>query len=212
LRGGRPPAAPSLDGAGGTGRLEGLGGADTLIGGLGTNDATFGGEGNDTIMLRDGLVDACPSGGAGVNTFDLDLVDQTITFGIRFAFPRCLFIFPRFPQLQAEVIGAVDEGPNVRMSVPPPALRTAGVRVRLACPAALRKPCAGRLRVFTYRGTRALGSVTYSVPPGRVRAVVVPLDAEAREIAPAAVALRVVSVEKGRLGPKTSIRFVPLGG
>ena len=65
----------TLDGAGGTDRLEGLGGADTLIGGLGTNDATFGGEGDDTIMLRDGLVNACPSGGSGTNTEDVDLID-----------------------------------------------------------------------------------------------------------------------------------------
>ena len=50
----------TLDGAGGTDRLEGLGGGDTLIGGLGTNDATFGGEGDDTIMLRDGLVRRVP--------------------------------------------------------------------------------------------------------------------------------------------------------
>ena len=41
-----------------------------------------------------------------------------------------------------------------------------------------------------------------------------PLDAEAREAALAARALRVVSVEKGRskLGPKTTIRFVPPRG
>lgn len=203
-------AADTLDGAGGTDRLEGLGGPDTLIGGLGTNDATFGGEGDDAIMLRDGLVDACPNGGAGVNSFDLDLVDQTIRFGVGLTLPRCRSIFPRFPQLQsAVVIGAVNEGANVRMTVPPPAVRAAGVRVRLACPAALRRPCAGSLRVFTSRGTRPLGRTAYSVRPGRARIVVVPLAAEAREAALAARALRVVSVERGRLGPKTTIRFAP---
>jgi hypothetical protein len=206
--------ANTLDGAGGTDRLEGLGDADTLIGGLGTNDATFGGEGDDAIMLRDGLVDACPSGGPGVNTFDLDLVDQNINFGARFTFPRCLFLVARFPQLQSAVtIGALNEGPNLRMTVPPPAVREAGVRVRLACPAALTTPCAGRLSVFTYRGRRALGRLGYSVRPGRAKAVSVPLGDEARQAALATPALRIASVEKGRsrLGPKTTIRFVPPG-
>ena len=204
----------TLDGAGGTDRLEGLGGGDTLIGGLGTNDATFGGEGDDTIMLRDGLVNACPSGGSGTNTQDVDLIDLNRIIGPA-SIPRCISLI-RAPFLPRDIIvgGAVDEGPNVRMSVPPPAVRDAGVRVRLACPAALRKPCAGSLRVFTFRGTSPLGRIAYSVRPGRARAVVVPLDAEAREAALAARALRIVSVEKGRskLGPKTTIRFVPPRG
>jgi hypothetical protein len=83
--------------------------------------------------------------------------------------------------------------------------------VRLACPAALRKPCAGPLRVFALGGTSALGSIDYSIPPGRVAAVVVPLDAAARRAALSSKALRIVSVEKGRspLGPKTTILVVP---
>lgn len=200
----------TLDGAGGTDRLDGLGGDDTLIGGPGTNDATFGGPGNDAILLRDGLVDACPNGGAGTNTLDLDLVDLGLVIGRTFI-PRCILV--RSPSLIPRDIllgGAVDEGPNVRMTVPPPAVRRAGVRVRLACPAALRKPCAGPLRVFTLRGTRALGSIAYSIRPGRARVLFVPLDARARTAALAARALRIVSVERGRskLGPKTTIRFV----
>jgi Ca2+-binding RTX toxin-like protein len=202
----------TLDGAAGTDRLEGLGGADTLIGGPGTNDATFGGEGDDAIMLRDGLVDACPSGGPGANTFDLDLVDQGTFIVARFFFPRCIFISTRFPQLTGVVFGAVREGPNVRMSVPPPAVRAAGVRVRLACPAALRRPCAGSLRAFTARGRRVLGSTAYSVRPGGATIAVVPLDDEARTAALAAPALRIVSVETGRLGDKTTIRFTPPRG
>ena len=203
--------ADTLDGAGGTDRLEGLAGGDTLIGGLGANDATSGGEGDDAIMLRDGLVDACPSGGAGANTFDLDLVDQSIIFGNGFRFPRCLFprvsVVPLTPFVS---IGAVNEGPNVRMSAPAPALRRAGVRTRLACPRVLRAPCAGTLRVFTGRAGRPLGVTAYAVAPGRSRIVVVPLGAKAREAALAASALRIVSVERGRskLGPKTTILFV----
>lgn len=200
--------ANTLDGAGGTDRLEGLGGPDTLIGGPGTSDATFGGEGADAIMLRDGVADACPSGGAGTNTFDLDLVDQAISFG-GISLPCGAFFQLRFVGLQSVVVGAVDEGPNVRMSVPLPAVREAGARVRLACPAPLRRRCAGTLDVFTLRGTRALGSVAYSLRPGRARAVVVSLDSAARRAALAAAALRIVSVETGRLGPKTTIRFVP---
>jgi hypothetical protein len=88
------------------------------------------------------------------------------------------------------------------------------VRVRLACPAVLRKPCAGPLRVFVLRGRRALATERYSVRPGRARIVVLPLDGDARQTALEAVALRVVSVEKGRsrLGPKTTIRIVRARG
>ena len=198
----------TLDGAGGTDTLTGLGGPDTLIGGPGVNDATFGGEGDDALMLRDGQVDACPNGGPGSNTLDLDLIDQQITFGRSFVFRRCLFTI--VPVTAIVNFGAVNEGPNVRMTVLRPAVSTAGVRVRLACPAVLRKPCAGPLRVFTLRGTRPLAAVPYSVRPGRTRTVVLALDAEARKAALAAPALRVVSVEKGRskLGPKTTIRIV----
>lgn len=205
----------TLDGAGGTDRLEGLGGDDTLIGGPGVTDATFGGEGADAIMLRDGLVDACPSGGPGANTFDLDLVDQRSIFGNGFSFPRC--IFPRLivlPLTPIANIGALDEGPNVRMAAPAPALRRAGVRTRLTCPAALRAPCAGALRVFAGRASRPLGVAVYSIAHGRSKVVVVPLRAAAREVALDARALRIVSVERGRsrLGPKTTILVVPPRG
>jgi Ca2+-binding RTX toxin-like protein len=196
----------TLDGAGGADTLTGLGGPDTLIGGPGANDATSGGPGDDAIMLRDGERDACPSGGPGSNTFDLDLVDQF--FGFRNALPRC--IFPRVFGLQIVAVGAIDEGPNVRMTVLRPVVSRAGVRVRLACPAVLRKPCAGPLRAFTFRGRRALATVTYSIRPGRARIVVLPLDGGARSAARRADALRVVSVEKGtsKLGPKTTVRIV----
>jgi hypothetical protein len=203
----------TLDGAAGTDTLTGLGGPDTLIGGPGPNDHTFGGEGDDAIMLRDGEVDDCPSGGPGSNTFDLDLIDQRATFGGILLLRRCLFtIVPlqALANLGPINFGAVDEGPNVRMTVLRPAVGRAGVRVRLACPAVLRKPCAGPLRVFTLRGRRALATERYSVRPGRAKTVVLALDADAREAALDALALRVVSVERGtsRLGPKTTIRLV----
>ena len=193
-------AANRLDGAGGTDRLEGLDGPDTLIGGSGSLDATFGGAGSDFIKLRDGLTDLCPDGGPDADTFDLDLIDQTTVLASGLTFPRCLFraVFPG-ATLRSDliVIGAVDEGPNVRMTVPPPVLRRVGVRARMACPAVLTKPCAGRLRVFTFRGQKALGSVSYSVSPGRATLVTVPLGRAARRAARATVALRLVSVEKG---------------
>ncbi len=202
----------TLDGAGGTDRLEGLGGGDTLIGGSGANDATFGGEGDDSILLRDGLRDACAVGGSGTNTVDGDLKDLRDDIGRL----RCIFPVGRpLPALRDIIlIGPVKEGPNVRMRAPAPALRTAGVRVRLACPAVLRAPCAGPLRVFTGRGTRVLGVRTYSIDPGRGKVVVVPLAAPERAIALAADLLRIVSVERGisPLGPKTTILFAPPRG
>jgi hypothetical protein len=208
-------AANRLDGVGGTDRLEGLDGPDTLIGGSGSLDATFGGAGSDLIKLRDGLTDKCPDGGPDPDTFDLDLVDQVTVLASGLTLPRCLFrsVFPT-STLRSDliVIGAVDEGPNVRMTVPPPVVRRVGVRARMACPAVLDMPCTGRLRVFTFGGQTALGSVAYSVRPGHVRLVTVPLGPAARRAARATVALRLVSVEKGRskLGPKRTIRFVPV--
>ena len=197
----------TLDGAGGTDRLEGLGGPDILIGGPGTNDATFGGPGEDDIRLRDGLVDACPDGGPDADVFDLDLVDQRLTLGNGLTVLRC--IFPRVninaALLDQIVIGAVREEPNVRLAVRPPAVRSAGARVLVTCPAAMRRRCAGTLQVFAVRGTRALGRVAFTVSPGRTRPVVVPLAPAARAAALRARALRIVAVERGRLGAKTSI-------
>ena len=128
---------------------------------------------------------------------------------------RC--IFPRLvllPFTPIANIGALNEGPNVRMAAPAPAVRAAGVRTRLTCPAVLRAPCAGALRVFAGRATRALGTAAYSIAHGRSKVVLVPLDAAAREAALAARALRIVSVERGRsrLGPKTTIRWCPPAG
>lgn len=102
----------------------------------------------------------------------------------------------------------------MRMAAPAPAVRRAGVRVRLTCPAVLGAPCAGTLRVFAGRATRALGLTTYSVAHGRSKVVVVPLGATAREAALAAKVLRIVSVERGRsrLGPKSTILLVPPRG
>ena len=192
----------TLDGAGGTDTLIGLDGPDTLIGGPGVNDSTSGGPGDDAIMLRDGERDACPNGGPGTNTFDLDLVNQQrVGFG---GFFLRLCFFTIVPVTAIVDFGAVNEGPNVRMTVLRPAVSRAGVRVRLACPAVLRKPCAGPLRVFTFRGRRALAAVTYSIRPGRAETVVLPLNADARQAVLATPALRIVSVEKGRskLGPR----------
>jgi Ca2+-binding RTX toxin-like protein len=198
--------AQTLDGAGGTDRLEGLGGPDILIGGPGTLDATFGGPGEDDIRLRDGLVDECPDGGPDADVFDLDLVDQTITFG-RLTIPRC--IFPRIRGISflgdAVFVGAVKEGPNALLAVRRPVVRPAGARVVVSCPAALRRRCSGTLSVATLRGARPLGSVGYAVRPGRRRAVVVPLDLAARAAALRAPLLRLAAVERGRLGAKTSV-------
>ena len=100
----------TLDGAAGTDTLTGLGGPDTLIGGSGPNDATFGGEGDDAIMLRDGEVDACPSGGPGSNTFDLDLIDQRRVFGLRLRDPASSRSSSRGTPLTIADFGAVERG------------------------------------------------------------------------------------------------------
>ena len=82
-------------------------------------------------------------------------------------FPRCLFraVFPG-STLRSDliVIGAVNEGPNVRMTVPPPRAPAGGVRARMACPAASasRAPAAC---ASSPSAAEALGSVRYSVSP-----------------------------------------------
>jgi hypothetical protein len=196
----------TLDGSGGTDRLEGLGGPDILIGGPGTLDATFGGPGEDDIRLRDGLVDECPDGGPDADVFDLDLVDQRLTFG-GLTIPRC--IFPRVSGTRflndLVIVGAVKEGPNARLAVRRPVVTQAGVRVLVSCPAALRRRCAGTLSVAVLRGTRPLGSRSYAVRPSRKRALLVPLAGPARAEARRAPLLRIAAVERGRLGAKTSV-------
>ena len=135
-------------------------------------------------------------------------MDQRLTLGNGLTVLRC--IFPRVninaALLDRIVIGAVREEPNVRLAVRPPAVRRAGARVLVTCPAAMRRRCAGtRLQVFAVRGTRALGRVAFTVSPRRTRPVVVPLAPAARTAALRSRALRIVAVERGRLGAKTSI-------
>ena len=134
-------------------------------------------------------------------------MDQRLTLGNGLTVLRC--IFPRVninaALLDRIVIGAVREEPNVRLAVRPPVVRSAGARVLVTCPAAMRRRCAGTLQVFAVRGTRALGRVAFTVSPGRTRPVVVPLAPAARTAALRSRALRIVAVERGRLGAKTSI-------
>lgn len=201
----------TLDGAGGDDHLEGRGGNDTLIGGLGA-DTLLGGAGDDTLLLRDGIRDACPDGGTGVNTIDMDLVDQRDQVGRL----RCLTT-PRdraiaeFRRVASQItFRAVIEGPPSRLALARPAIAGGAARVRLSCPAVLRAGCRGRLSVATGPLGRPLGQASYRVRPGRSAIVRVPLSAASERVARARRTLVLISSERGRsrLGPKTTYLVV----
>jgi Ca2+-binding RTX toxin-like protein len=180
--------------------LRGNGGADTLriVGRPRTamdpgpgRDVVTGGEGEDSIFSRDGEPDKISCGGA-LDRVASDLKDVAVS-------------------VDCEGVSQGDrrEGPNV--SVPTSIVRVdeAGVlRVRLACPRALRIGCRGSLAArVDRRGTRFGAKEPYSLRRGRSTVVEVALPpgqiAGARR--PRA-RVRVRSVERGVHGPKTTQR------
>lgn len=188
-----------LNGGPGNDNLQGDSGNDVLLGGPGS-DVLLGGDGNDNLLARDGEDDgrrALVKCGAGVDTLVADLKDDDTA-----PLPA-----------DCENVSQSDrrEGPNVvigkaRLSVS----RGGSSRVLLSCPRKLPRACAGTLsaglqsrRAVTGRATR------YRIRPGR-RAVLrlkLPASQRARARRPGA-RVRIRSVERGRHGPKTTIRTV----
>lgn len=167
-------------GGGGDDVLTGGSAANVITGGIGA-DVMRGFGGNDTIRARDGVRDTrieCGSGAADLAILDLrdpDPVDPG----------RCERIERR----------AVNEAAVVRIE----AARVTGaaLAVRLVCPRANDRACAGRLAAGG-RGRR------YSIRRGATETVVLPAGARARRGRP----VTLESVEQGRFGPKTVIRIL----
>ncbi len=169
----------------------GTSGANTIVGGAG-NDQLSGKGGDDIIDARTGETSAgfhtdgpidCGDGTA--DTALLDLKDDLTPTGCEFK--------ERSP---------LGEGPHVRLKVPRrTAVAGGGATFRLSCPRALKRACAGTLRLQLGRASSQRTS--YSIRPGRSKRVAVRLGGLAPRIR-ARTKAALVSVERGIRGPKTT--------
>ena len=187
-------------------RLTGSTGPDVLEGGLGV-DSFAGNGGADSFLLRDGVRDNffCTDSN---DTVDKDLVDPLI-FHCALLQLRPGLVLPTF-QI---VTGAIDEGPNVRVTTGKLRMNRDGrVRVKLACPAALPRRCSGRLvlREATRRA-RSLGRTRYRIRAGKRRTATVRLGEPAQRRARRRGFVFAEAVERGDHGPKTTIALRALG-
>jgi Ca2+-binding RTX toxin-like protein len=181
----------------------GLVGDDILDGGLGS-DQMLGDGGDDLLLARDAIddqVNFLMTCGPGNDRLSADLVDDDT----RALAPSCESIDQ----------GAINEGANVRIISR--TLRvgsSGGVSARLRCPASVTIGCRGTLAAGAPQraGLRGLGTRTrYRIRRGRGRLVTIRVPralrrAAARRSRP--VPARIVSVEKGEHGDKTTVRRV----
>jgi hypothetical protein len=167
--------------------LNGQGGADQLDGGTGV-DALNGGAGADTILARDSISDtvAC---GTDTDNADLDLRD------------------PEPLDCENTDRGAVREGYNLGMPTGAVTRSARRVGVRVLCHRSVKRGCRGTLSVASGSG-RGAAAAHYSLRRGRARTIVVSVPARSRRTLARRheVTLSLESVERGSLGPKTTIR------
>lgn len=173
-------------------QLSGSSGPDILEGELGADSFTGNG-GADSFLLRDGVRDNLPCTD-GNDKIDKDLKDPRFNFG-------CPLIGPF-----SSFTGAVKEGPNVRIASRRLHIgRDGRVRVRLACPAKLKRGCRGRLALReATRAARLLARARYRLRAGRTRAVTLHLGTRARRRVLSRRTVAVEAVERGRYGLKTT--------
>jgi hypothetical protein len=188
-----------LDGGAGDDILRGNDGNDRLVGGPGY-DGLLGGAGDDKLFDRDGTLDRPPSCGPGLDTLDVDLIDAALSaFGLSYLVAGC----------EAVTVGAVNEGPNVVISVRSPSPVDHGGRtpVSLSCPAVLPADCRGTLTLaLVSRKTKKSPKLSYVVPAGEKRTLRARLSrADRHTLTRHGTGTAVVtSVEQGDLGPKTT--------
>ena len=170
----------------------GTSGPNTIVGGHG-DDQLSGKAGDDIIDARTGETstgshnDFVIDCGDGSDTALLDLKDDLTPTGCEFK--------ERSP---------LGEGPHVRLKVPRRTAVAGGrATFRLSCPRALRRACAGTLRLLLGRASSQRTS--YSIRPGRSKRVPVRLGGLAQRIR-ARTKAALVSVERGIRGPKTTER------
>ena len=180
--------------------LLGGGGVDYLDGGPG-HDQLNGGPDGDLLVTRDGEAERTIVCGDGVDFASIDLRDTTAA--------------------DCEQIdqGAVNEGPNVRISTGTLRVDRQGrARVKLSCPRKVSRGCDGTLSLELYRrqalrSAVAAGAIRYRIRTGRSKRVEVRLSgADRRALSDTRNPRgRIKSVESGDHGPKTTIRVVRLG-
>ncbi len=197
LRGGTPPRTLTTIGT--------LVGDDTLDGGIGT-DRMDGEGGDDRLLARDAIDDqlsVAMTCGAGSDRLDADLTDDDT----RALSSTCESIDQ----------GAIDEGANVRIASRRLQVSPGGtVMVRLRCPRSVRIGCRGSLAAGApgRAGLRGLGRRTrYRIRRGRSALVGISLPAAVERAADRRsrpVPARIVSVETGEHGDKTTVRRVGL--
>jgi Ca2+-binding RTX toxin-like protein len=198
LRGGSPP----------TRRLTTIGalvGDDTIDGGIGS-DAMAGDGGDDLLLARDAIddqVNVAMSCGAGNDRLSADLTDDDTR--------------PLATNCESIDQGAIDEGANVRIASRRLRVSSGGTaRARLRCPRSVRIGCRGRLAAGTPNraGLRGLGRRTrYRIRRGRSKLVTIRVPAALERAAGRRrrpVPARVVSIERGVHGDKTTVRRVGL--
>jgi Ca2+-binding RTX toxin-like protein len=158
---------------------------DVLDGGLGA-DLLDGQGGNDRLLARDAVDDQVSSlivCGSGSDVLDADVRDDDTR-----ALPT---------DCESVSQGMVGEDPNVHIRS---AKRAAGggLIVTLRCPRKARRGCKGKLALK--RGRGFTGGLRYAIRRGRWGKVRLPSGAKR------GASVRIRSVERGRLGPRTTFR------
>ena len=180
--------ADTIRGFGGDDHLEGSTGNDTIRGDGGA-DLLEGGDGNDSLRARESsdesqAVKDTVRCGSGNDFIEGDLKDT-------------------FTSCEQRDIAPVGETPNVKITAKTLRVtRNGRVRVRLACPRGVGSlGCKGRLRLDSSPRVR------YSIRAGRRKTVTLTLSARAvRRLRGKRRRGVLTSLEKGRKGPKTTVR------
>ena len=181
-----------LEGQDGNDTLRGDGNSDVLIGGKGA-DVLRGGASDDFMGARepDGTASVADGVdcGNGLDTVEADLKDNV--------------------QADCESVdrAPVGETPNVKITAKTLRVSRSGrVRVRLACPRGVKSlGCNGRLQLRL--GASRSRRVRYRIKAGRRKTVTLQLSAgDVRALRRKSRRGVLTSVEKGRKGPKTTIR------
>jgi hypothetical protein len=173
--------------------LTGGDGNDTIVGGNGA-DTIRGFAGNDTLDANDGVADAKIECSTGTDTVFLDLRDPNPNDA-----ENCELIDRR----------KVDEEPGTRIVNAGARVRGGRVGVRLLCPRAVHRACAGTL---TLAAPHAAGA-HYRIGAGAsaiVRVAVSAADAARAHRAAHGSAAVVTSRERGLKGAETVIRRIRL--
>lgn len=185
--------------------LDGGFGADTLFGGPGV-DRLFGGGDNDVIFskeepgeLRQADTVFC---GGGFDSVIADLLDDV---DIVFTKQQSLMGLGSCEEAERSPVG---ETPHVRLPRKTLDVSRAGVaRVRLSCPERTTIGCRGTLSLtLAGRGAKRPARTEYSIRAGRSETVSVRLSAAEAPRARGGVRGILTSVERGRLGRKTTTR------